>query len=168
MAGTHYRYDVALSFAGEDRQYVLQVAEHLEAAGVKVFYDEYEDLWGEDLYQRLDNVYRQEAKHCVIFISAAYRDKIWTNHELRSAQARALEDHEVYILPARFDDTEIPGILSTTGYVDLQSLSPDAFAGLVLKKIDLVRDAVHAVDSDDVSAEVGFRRPRLRGRTFNP
>ena len=34
-----YRYDVCLSFAGEDRDYVDKVAEELRAAGVRVFYD---------------------------------------------------------------------------------------------------------------------------------
>lgn len=41
-------YDIALSFAGEDREYVDIVANTLHQLGVKVFYDKYEeaDLWG--------------------------------------------------------------------------------------------------------------------------
>ena len=44
-------YDVALSFAGEDREYVEAVASALQQAGVKVFYDQYEEveLWGKNL-----------------------------------------------------------------------------------------------------------------------
>jgi len=51
-----YDYDVALSFAGEDREYVEIVADILHELGVKVFYDKYEeaDLWGRDLYTHLD------------------------------------------------------------------------------------------------------------------
>lgn len=42
-------YDVALSFAGEDREYVEQVATLLLNAGIRVFYDKFETvkLWGE-------------------------------------------------------------------------------------------------------------------------
>jgi hypothetical protein len=42
-----YEYDVCLSFAGEQREYVRQVAGLLQESGVKVFFDEYEeaDLW---------------------------------------------------------------------------------------------------------------------------
>src|SRR6266403_774201 len=42
-----YDYDVTLSFAGEDRDYVEQVAAALYALGIRVFYDRYEavDLW---------------------------------------------------------------------------------------------------------------------------
>jgi len=36
-----FRYDVSLSFAGEDRNYVRKVASKLTKAGIRVFYDEY-------------------------------------------------------------------------------------------------------------------------------
>src|SRR5207248_2119071 len=57
-------YDVALSFAGEDRAYVEEVARALSAAGVKVFYDKLEeaDLWGKNLYTHLSDVYRKRAR----------------------------------------------------------------------------------------------------------
>lgn len=47
-----YRYDVCLSFAGEDRRYVERVAQGLRKAGARVFYDRYEqvEMWGKDLY----------------------------------------------------------------------------------------------------------------------
>jgi len=44
-----WRWDVALSFAGAQRDYVRQVAKALKARGVRCFYDADEqiDLWGE-------------------------------------------------------------------------------------------------------------------------
>ena len=71
---TIYEYDVALSFAGEDRPYVSQVADVLRAYGVRVFYDVYEQhtLWGKDLYTHLDEVYRLRSRHCVMFSSESY------------------------------------------------------------------------------------------------
>ncbi len=133
-----FDYDVALSFAGEDREYVDMVAKILNELGIKVFYDKYEetDLWGKDLFVHLDNVYQYSAKYCVIFISKYYKEKLWTNHERASAQARAFNQREEYILPARFDDTEIPGIGNTVGYIDLRTNSPEEFAKLVAKKIN--------------------------------
>ena len=70
-----------------------------------------------------------------MFISKHYEEKIWTNHERRSALTKAIEEKEEYILPARFDDTEIPGIRPTIGYVDLQQKSPSEFAELIIKKL---------------------------------
>lgn len=74
MAEKEHDYDVALSFAGEDRAYVDDVAKILHALGVRVFY-EYEttDLWGKDLFTHLDEVYRKRSKYCVMFISAHCR-----------------------------------------------------------------------------------------------
>jgi hypothetical protein len=132
-----FTYDVAFSFAGEDRPYVAKVAEVLAAAGVKVFYDEYETvtLWGKDLYVHLRDVYQNQARYTVLFASAHYAAKVWTNHERQSAQARAIAERSEYILPARFDEAEIPGLLETTGYIDLQRTTPQQLAALILAKL---------------------------------
>lgn len=137
-----FEYDVALSFAGEDREYVDKVAARLKSCGVEVFYDKFEtiDLWGKDLAIHFDFIYRKRAKYCIPFISKHYKDKVWTNHEIRSAISRAIESNEEYILPARFDDTELPGIRPTIGFVDLRNLTPDAFADIILKKTSKAPD----------------------------
>ncbi len=131
------RYEIVLSFAGEDRAYVKQVADFLIDNDVVVFYDGYEEatLWGKDLAEHLDAVYRSSARYCVMFISQHYARKIWTNHERKSALARALEERHEYILPARFDDTELPGIRPTLGYVDLAHKIPSQLGTLILQKL---------------------------------
>lgn len=157
-----YEYDVALSFAGENRAYVEAVAERLKSAGVRFFYDDYElvTLWGKDLLAHLDDVYRKRARYCVMFISRHYGEKVWTNQERRSAQARAFQQNEEYILPARFDDTEIPGVQPTTGYIDLRGLEPAAFGNLVLEKLGR--------SSPGPAAQPAFRVPRIARKDFNP
>ena len=124
-----FNYDIALSFAGEDRTYVDEVANILHQLGVKVFYDKYEEaeLWGKDLYVHLDNVYQRESKFCVMFISKHYKEKLWTNHERESAQAKAFNQNKEYILPVRFDDTEIPEIRGQTATLNF----------LVLKQVHI-------------------------------
>ena len=137
MKNTIYEYDVALSFAGENRAYVEAVAKSLRAKGVSVFYDLFEEanLWGKNLYEYLSDIYQNKAKYTVIFISHFYNKKLWTNHERSSMQARAFQESKEYILPARFDDTEIPGILNTIGYISLKGKSPEAFADLIVRKL---------------------------------
>jgi hypothetical protein len=133
-----FEYDVALSYAREQRSYVEAVADELLRQGVRVFYDGYEQatLWGKNLYEHLNNVYQDAARYCVVFASQEYALKNWTNHELRGAQARALkETDQEYILPARFDDTEIPGLLDTIAYIDLTRKSPNELANLIAAKL---------------------------------
>lgn len=70
-----------------------------------------------------------------MFISNSYKTKLWTNHERQAMQARAFQEHQEYILPARFDDTEITGILPTIGYIDLRTKTPQQFAEIIEKKL---------------------------------
>ena len=130
-------YDVALSFAGEDRTYVEETAGILKAAGVNVFYDKFEtaQLWGRNLADHLGEVYGKRSRFVVIFISKYYPMKAWPKHERQSAQARAIRDNEIVLLPARFDDTEIEGMPSSTAYIDLRKTSPQELAELIQEKL---------------------------------
>ncbi len=132
-----YEYDVALSFAGEDRIVADEIAELLVNRDVGVFYDLYEQaqLWGKDLYQHLQSVYRDKAKYCIVFVSKAYAKKLWTKHELRQAQERALTENEEYILPLRLDDTSLPGINETASYISVIDYPPETIADFVLAKL---------------------------------
>jgi hypothetical protein len=160
---TSFFYDVCFSFAGEDRDYVEGVAVDLKQAGIKVFYDRYEqvELWGKDLYQHLDTIYRKKAKYCVVYISRAYVSKLWTKHELKSAQARALREDREYILPVRLDDTEVPGILLTAGYIDGRNYSPEELARLIRCKVGTGIDGSNVVPKEQsitsVAGNVTYR-----------
>ena len=70
-----------------------------------------------------------------MFISRHYADKVWPNHERKSAQARALFEKAEYLLPARFDDTPVPGLLPTVAYISLAGLTPSEFGRLIEQKI---------------------------------
>jgi hypothetical protein len=132
-----FRYDVAISFAGENRPVADEIPEGLAALGLSVFYDKYAeaDLWGKDLFTHLQDVYRKQSRFCLMLVSEPYRQKQWTNHERRAAQARAFEDNREYILPVLLDDVELPGLLPTDGYLDLRKIS-------VGRLIELIRDKV--------------------------
>jgi TIR domain len=130
-------FDVAISFAGTERSLAERLAKALQAAGVIVFYDNFypEQLWGKNLTAFLDEIYRKRAKFCVVFISKEYRERRWTSHELRSAQARALElKGEDYILPIRIDGTDLDGLPPNIGYVSVQ-LGIEKIAELLIAKL---------------------------------
>lgn len=131
------KYQVALSFAGEDRDYVQAVASLLREAGISVFYDRYEEstLWGKNLYDHLRHIYKEASEYTVMFISTAYAQKLWTNHERESAQERAFEERQEYILPVRFDDTILPSLSRNIGYIDLRDKSPEDLTDLIIQKL---------------------------------
>jgi hypothetical protein len=61
--------------------------------------------------------------------------RLWTRHELRSAQARAFSESREYLLPVRFDDTALPSINPPVGYIDLRFKTPEALAELIVQKV---------------------------------
>jgi hypothetical protein len=155
-----FKYDIAVSFAGEDRFVVEQFVNALAAKDISVFYDSWEQsqLWGKDLYQHLDMIYQQAAQYCVIFISENYVKKAWTKHELRSAQARAFQQNSEYILPIKLDDTELPGLPSTIAYIDLRHTSINEIVGLLSEKIGVAwKPIVQEISDRAKSSDVDER-----------
>lgn len=129
MVEEQHEFDIAVSFAGEDRNYVSEVVGGVKD-GVKVFYDEdyAVEAWGEDGVEYFSDVYLSRAKYAVMFVSQHYAAKMWTNVERRAALARAATQRSAYILPVRLDDTELPGLLPTVIYLDARRLG---IAGLI-------------------------------------
>jgi hypothetical protein len=126
------RWDVALSFAGAQRDYVERVALALKAREVRCFYDADEQvrLWGTYLAEELPRIYAQESAAVVVFVSAEYAGRDWTRLERRAAFSRAVIEAGVYVLPARFDDSQLPGLLPDVVAVDLRNYTPEQFADL--------------------------------------
>ena len=149
-------YEIVLSFAGEQRSYVQQVASFLRSRGIALFFDEHEEaaLWGKNLNEHFHEIYGGSARYCIMFISKHYAEKAWPIHERRSAFEKAMETREEYVLPARFDDTEIPGLHKTVKYVDLRDKTPEQLGILICKKLGRTELVVHteapsSVDSED-------------------
>lgn len=169
MSQKDKQFDVALSFAGEDREYVEEVAYRLSEMGIRVFYDKYErvTLWGKNLYDYLSDIYQNKARFTVIFCSKHYAKKLWTDHERKSAQAKAFKESQEYILPARFDNTEVPGILPTVGYVDLSEYSPDKFAELVKEKVGpILRTEFFPEEPDRLFEATGDKTLKQKEKTY--
>jgi len=133
-----YDYDVAFSFAGEDRRVVEPIAGRLKQQNVSVFYDRDKQaaIWGENLQEYLTEVYLKQARFCVMFISQAYAEKMWTRQERRAAMARALEQKRPYILPIRLDNSELQGLLPSVAYINISDYTEDQIVALILEKLD--------------------------------
>lgn len=71
-----------------------------------------------------------------MLISEHYEKKLWTNHERKSAQARAFRENREYILPIKIDNTKITGIHETVGYIDIKSHTTDEVIKLIMNKLN--------------------------------
>ena len=136
MEQKQFYYDVAFSFAGEDRTFVEKCAEILRSIGINVFYDNYEKeiLAGKDLFPFLGDIYQNRAKFAIVFISENYKKKDWTRHELKFINSRVFsQNNEEYLIPIKLDKTVIDEIPSTIGYID--GKSPLYVAKIIAKKL---------------------------------
>lgn len=130
-------YHVALSFAGEQRDYVDEVARHLQSRSIGVFYDDFErvDLWGRSGAEAFHAVFAEESAYVVMFVSHSYVSKAWPNHERRSALSRMIREQREYILPVRFDDADVPGLPADTIYLSAHDYKAAQMATIIAEKL---------------------------------
>jgi hypothetical protein len=131
------KYDLAISFAGEQRSLARSLAERLDGAGYSIFFDEFHqaELWGRDLTVALRDVYSREARWCLVLVSKDYVQKAWTNFERQNALSRFMQERSGYLLCLRLDGTELPGLPSVIGYIDYTSTNEDNVYQLLLQKM---------------------------------
>jgi len=140
MEDVNYKYEVALSFAGEDRPFAEAVATGLRENGVEVFYDDFyaADLWGEDLSSKLGQIYSKKSQYCIMVLSKYYLEKMWTIFERKHAITGLIEKKEkTYVLPVRLDgfSDDVPGLPGTIGYLAVSSHEPGKVVNTFLRKI---------------------------------
>src|SRR5215467_571917 len=137
---TTKRFQVALSFAGEHRNFVESVAEHLSRnlGQNRVFYDRYyeAELARPNLDTYLMNIYREDTDLIAIFLDSDYAQKEWCGLEWRVVRDVLKQRHDWEIMPFKFDDVTIEGLLSIDGYIDIAHRTPEEVACLILQRID--------------------------------
>lgn len=155
-----YKYDIALSFAGEQRDFVEAVVRELDLPRDRVFYDaDYTGhLWGEELSEVLVKLYRDEARYVVMFISREYAQKEWCILERRAALRRRMTTQGAYILPVRLDTTtldEVEGLLGTIGYLDGLRLGVPGIVDAIRQKLGLALSKSEPPHEDDGEQRFG-------------
>lgn len=123
------RFKVALSFPGERRPYVKEVANGLSQALGRdnVFYDEYyePDLARPNLDVLLQTIYHDHSDLVVVFLCAEYESKEWCGLEWRAIRDLIKKRKADSVMFCRFDGATVSGVYSIDGYLDLSTRSPD-------------------------------------------
>jgi hypothetical protein len=150
------RFRVALSFAGERRTYVAEVARRLaEVFGRDhILYDKYHEAefarLNLDTY--LQRLYRDDSDLIAVFLCKDYEHKDWCGLEWRVVRDLIKARREESVMPLRFDDTEIPGVFSIDGYVSINDRPPEEMAALILKRLESVGGLCQAMGSENQSS----------------
>jgi hypothetical protein len=170
MEAMNYKYEVALSFAGEERPFAEAVATGLRENGVEVFYDDFyaADLWGEDLSSKLGQIYSKKSQYCIMVLSKYYLEKMWTIFERKHAITGLIEKKEkTYVLPVRLDgfSDDVPGLPGTIGYLAVSSHEPGKVVNTFLRKIGKTPpgESSSNIDSAPTKAYIPKKKPISQG-----
>jgi hypothetical protein len=133
------QYQVAISFAGEQRAYAEALARRLSTYGIAYFYDAENAvaLWGKNLAEEFQQIYGKKAQFVLMLISKEYIAKEWCRHERRSAMAEALRRNGEFILPVRFDDAWPDGIPTDIHYVNGSEKTPPEISAMIAEKLGI-------------------------------
>jgi hypothetical protein len=101
-----HKYDFALSFAGEEREFAELLFHALEDEEVEVFYDlnEQHRILATDIEEYLRPIYQSEARFVVALLSKTFPKKIWTKFESEQFKTRLGQDA---VIPIWFSDVPV-------------------------------------------------------------
>lgn len=133
----YFEYDMAISFAGEDRAVAEDLAEALSNKGVEVFYDKSFKiaLLGRELADDFRGIYASKTRFAVVLISRNYLGKDWTNFEFSIIREEAKKRKSEFILPVRLDDINMFGIPEDMAYLDYRKEGIDGVVNCLLEKL---------------------------------
>jgi DNA-binding beta-propeller fold protein YncE len=138
LTQTNFEYDIAISYASENREIITKIAEKLKENNIRVFYDEYEKikLWGKNLSTFFQQIYGEKSFLVLVFVSKEYSIKDWTNFEFTIARDTAKTKKTEFILPVRLDNTPFVGLPRDIAYLDLTNEGIDGIVKAVVSKIN--------------------------------
>ncbi len=121
----HNYYNLAFSFAGEDRGIVSQIADRFKShKPYRIFYDEWfsSELLGKSLTEEFSGIYGHPKTIIIVFVSQYYLNKEWTIYERRSVIEGKFREDSKLVIPVILDrDVVLPGIpTKTVGYIDFE------------------------------------------------
>lgn len=139
---TTHAFDVALSFPGEIRAVVEQIAIELERliGPNSYFYDSnyVSQLARPSLDTLLQDIYGNRSKLVVVFLSVDYQRKDWCGIEFRAIKEIIMERDHKKIMFVKMDDGSVDGVFKTDGYIDGRKFSPQEIARFIQERVELL------------------------------
>ena len=95
-SGADSGYDVFISHASEDKDFVTPLAHALRDAGLRVWYDEFELGIGDSINEQI-NVGLSSCLFGIVVLSPSFFRKHWTQHEMSGLMARQMSGDRLII-----------------------------------------------------------------------
>ncbi len=153
-----FRFEVALSYVNAQQTLAARLSGALRARGLAVFFDrvDLETIVGRDGEEALADVYRAQARVCVLLLSPAYEASEWTRIERDAVFARRGSDRSAFLIPVRVEGEPPSWLPKQLLYFDLLRQSPDELVEVIVKRVRRVAGRSRAVPELLASVSVGI------------
>ena len=135
------RFRIALSFAGENRVLVEEIAQILatQFGQDSILYDKFwkPEFARPNLAFHLPDLYKKESNFVVLVFCDDYEKKRWCNLEWRAIYSLICDRKDQDIMLMRFNRLEPVGLHGLPGFIDLDGLSAFQVAGHILERLAL-------------------------------
>jgi len=135
------RFRIALSFAGEKRDFVAQIAELLATRFDRncILYDKYHqaEFARADLAFHLPALYNNETDLIVVVLSRDYANREWCGLEWSAIYGLIKKRKAQDVMLCRFDSVDGQGLYDLAGFVDLDRETPQQATRLILERLAL-------------------------------
>lgn len=158
MTTVAFKFEVALSYVGAQLEVATRLSATLRDRGLSVFFDrvDVETIVGRDGPDALTDMYRAQARVCVLLLSPAYEQSAWTRIEREAVLARRSTDRTAFLIPVRVEGEPPDWLPRQLLYFDLLRQSIDELSDVVVQRVRRVAGAARAVPQWLGSAVVGI------------
>lgn len=138
-----FKFDFAISYAGEEVGIAKDLYQILHDKGVNVFFSENEKdyLLGKNLKSELDYIFGPYTKFAVAIVSKHYIQKHWTKYEFNRSIIEQRKRGYEFILPVRLDDAVLEGLKDDVVYIDLRKEGLLETVEIMMKKLRSIYSA---------------------------
>lgn len=156
------QYDVFISHATEDKDFVAPLAQALKTHGLRVWYDDFELTVGDSLNEKI-NEGLARSRYGLVILSPTFFKKHWTQHEINGFVARQNRGERI-VLPIWHRTTKDEILEEAPPLADLLALnsstqSMDQIVEAIVEKVEGSKPS--RVTSSKTGADIAHHGPRF-------
>jgi hypothetical protein len=108
---------VFISYGGCDSEFARRLAKDIEAAGIRIWFAEWDLDYGDDVVQEIETGL-DDTRQFIIILSPEGIKKTWVRKELSVAFQQALSGAGKAIIPVMYKKVQPPGFVGTQKWID--------------------------------------------------
>jgi Tol biopolymer transport system component len=166
MSSSGKRFRIALSFAGEKRAFVEEVARVLAKcfSEEEILYDEFHEaeFARHDLGIQLPKLYGEQSELIVPVLCPNYDPKRWTGWEWLHIYSLLTKADGHRVMPCRFQHAIADGLSAAAGFIELDHKTPMETAALILQRLAINEGKPKDYYTDTVPAQLPRRRSWIK------